>query len=193
MLTRRIFTVLGAAFATTAACRPSWGARAVAFGISDALSTRHAALAEVWDAAARVYDRCKSEVYEGRQPKILLGRRPDWDEAIADWVASYRAMLSAANGIFQEPARNSADVILKYHLMDDLAWFRFERLSDSLEAAGGYTWHFIVEREAAAFGLDLNPFWYWEVSPYATIDGNRHSPKWAAVGRWRTEQYGARV
>jgi len=100
-------------------------------------------------------------------------------------------MLAAANDVFLEPSRTRADVLLKYHVMDDLSGWRIVHDQDYIIAAGGGVWHRIVEREAEAFGLDLNYFWLWEAPLHAKIDGERNSQKWAAVSRWRTERHAA--
>jgi hypothetical protein len=189
MLTRRIFTALGAAFAITAACRPSWGARASAVDGTDTVSPRLSALADQWLAAGQEFDRCRHAAFYKDTPSgVRRGYLMDEPPLLALREAT-RAMYEAANAVFQERSRTRADVLLKYHIMDDAMNWRFGGNTDAIIAAGGATWHIIVDREAKAFGLDLNAFWLWEASPDATIDGDRNSPKWAAISRWRTEQY----
>lgn len=193
MLTRRVFTALGAALALTAACRPSWGARAASVEGDDAVSPRLSALADRWEAAGREFERCRHAAFYMDMPSgVRRGYLMDEPLLLALRDAT-RAMYEAANAVFQTPSRTRADVLIKYHVMDDALNWRFGGNTDAVIAAGGATWHVIVAREAKAFGLDLNPFWLWEASPHATIDGDRNSPKWAAISRWRTAQYGARV
>lgn len=190
-MTRRIFTALGAAFAITAACRPSWGARVVSVDGEDAVSPRLHVLADRWEAAGQEFERCRYAAFYWDMPTgVRRGYLMDEPKLLALREAT-RAMYEAANEVFRERSRTRADVILKYHVMDDALNWRFGGNTDAVIEAGGATWHVIVGREATAFGLDLNRFWLWEASPHATIDGDRNSPKWAAISRWRTEQYGA--
>lgn len=189
MLTRRIFTALGAAFAITAACRPSWGARAAAVDGADTVSPRLTALADQWEAAGREFERCRHAAFYKDMPSGVRRGYLMYEPPLLALIAATRAMYEAANEVFQERSRRGSDVLLKYHVMDDAMNWRFGGNTDAIIAAGGATWHIIVDREAKAFGLDLNAFWLWEASPDATIDGDRNSPKWAAISRWRTGRY----
>jgi hypothetical protein len=179
MLTRRTFTMLGTALVSAMACRPSWAARAFAVDLDGLVSPRMIALGDSWEEAGRSYEvlRDAAAGFSCDAPALI---------AIRD---ATRAMLAAADYIFLEPSRTRGDVLLKYHVMDELGGRRTVHDSDCIMAAGGAQWHRIVEQEAEAFGLDLNYFWLWEMPPYAKIDGERNSPKWAAVSRWRTERY----
>lgn len=189
MLTRRIFTVLGAAFAITAASRPSWGARAVAVDGDDAVSPRLLALGDGWEEAGRAFEAQRHVTYyKDMEPGIMRAYSTYAPELVA-LRDKTRAMLSVAAELFWEPSRSRADVLLKYHVIDDLCSWRVVHNEAAIIAAGGPWWHGIVEREAEVFGLHLNYFWLSEAPPYAEIDGDRNSPKWAAVGRWRTERY----
>ena len=193
MLTRRIFTALGAAFALTAACRPSSGARAASIDGDGVVSPRLHVLADRWEAAGQEFERYRYAAFYMDMPSgVRRGYLMDEPKLLALREAT-RAMYEAATEVFQERSRTRADVLLKYHVMDDALNWRFGGNTDAVIAAGGATWHDIVDREATSFSLDLNPFWLWEASPYATIDGDRNSPRWAAISRWRSEQYGARV
>ncbi len=193
MLTRRIFTTLGAAFALTAAGRPSWGARAASIDGDAIVSPRLSALADIWEAAGKEFERHRHAAFYFDMPSgIRRGYLMDEPKLLALREAT-RAMYEAATEVFQERSRTRADVLLKYHVMDDALNRRFGGNTDAVIAAGGATWHVIVDREARSFSLDLNPFWLWEASPHATIDGDRNSPRWAAISRWRSEQYGARA
>jgi hypothetical protein len=192
MITRRIFTAFGVAFATVAACGPSWGTRV--FALDDGrISPRLHALGDAWEIAARAYEAQKFATFHEGVPKG--GTRAYMTEApeLVAWRASYRRLLAAGNDLFVEPSQTRADVILKYHIMDDLSSWRHVPDDNALIETGGVAWHRIVEREAEAFGLKLNFFWLWEAGPYAEIDGDRNSPAWAAVARWRTERYAAPV
>lgn len=189
MLTRRIFTALGAAFAITAASRPSCGARAVSVDGDDAVSPRLHALADQWEAAGQEFERCRHAAFYMDMPPGVRRGYLMYEPPLLALREATRAMYEAANEVFQERSRTRADVLLKYHVMDDALNWRFGGNMDAVIAAGGASWHVIVGREAAAFGLDLNHFWLWEASPDATIDGDRNSPKWAAISRWRIERY----
>jgi len=191
MLTRRTFTLLGATLVSAMACRPSWGARAVTIDEDGPVSPRLVALGDAWEVAGRAYEAQRHATFrEGARDGTLRCYDLDAPERIPV-VRATRAMLTAADDVFLEPSRTRADVLLKYHVMDDLSGWRVVHDSDYIIAAGGVVWHRILEREAHAFGLDLNYFWLWEAPPHATIDGERNSPKWAAVSRWRTERHAA--
>lgn len=179
MLSRRTFTLLGTALMSAMTCRPSWGARAFAIDVDGPASSRLAALGDAWEVAGRAYEVRRKATFhlEHGAPELL---------AVKD---AARVMLLAANDVFREPSRTRADVLLKYHVMDELGGFRVVHDSDAIIAAGGAQWHRIVEQEAETFGLDLNYFWLWEAPPHAKIDGKRNSPKWAAISRWRTERH----
>ncbi len=189
MLTRRIFTALGAAFAITAACRPSWGARGAAVDGADAVSPRLTALADHWEAAGQEFERCRHAAFYIDIPSGVRRGYLMYEPPLLALIEATRRMYEAANAVFQERSWTGADVLLKYHVMDDAMNWRFGGNTDAIIAAGGATWHIIVAREAKAFGLDLNAFWLWEASPDATIDGDRNSPKWTAISRWRIERY----
>lgn len=189
MLTRRIFTALGAAFAITAACRPSWGARAASIDGDGGVSPRLSVFADRWEAAGQEFERCRQAAFYIDMPSGIRRSYLMDEPLLLALREATRAMYEAANAVFQQRSHTQADVLLKYHVMDDALNWRFGGNSDAVIAAGGASWHVIVAREAQAFGLDLNPFWLWEASPHATIDGDRNSPRWAAISRWRTERY----
>lgn len=189
MLTRRIFTALGAAFAITAACRPTWGVRAASVDWDDTVSPRLTALADQWEAAGQEFERCRHAAFYVDMPTGVRRGYLSYEPPLLALIAATHRMYEAANEVFQERSRTRADVLLKYHVMDDALNWRFGGNTDAVIAADGATWHVIVDREAKAFGLDLNPFWLWEASPDAMIDGDRNSPKWAAISRWRIERY----
>lgn len=179
MHTRRAFTMLGTALMSAIACRPSWGARAFAIDVDGPVSPRLSVLGDAWEVAGRAYEvRRKATFHLEHDARELL--------AVKD---AARVMLVAANQVFRELSRTRADVLLKYHVMDELGGSRVVHDSDAIMAAGGAQWHRIVEQEAQTFGLDLNYFWLWEAPPHARIDGERNSPKWVAISRWRTERH----
>lgn len=187
MLTRRSFTLLGTALVSAMACRPSWGARAFAADLDGPVSPRLVAFGDAWEVAGRAYEEQRYSSFHiwAAQGRTGSYGADDTPQQIAVRPAT-RAMLAAANDIFHEPSRTRADVLLKYHVIDDLCDRRIVHDQDYIAAAGGGVWHRIVEQEAEAFRLDLNYFWLWEAPPHAKIDGERYSPKWAAVSRWRT-------
>lgn len=86
--------------------------------------------------------------------------------------------------VLYEPSRSQGDVIFKYHVVDMLQSWR---------PVGNWLWVNgqdlklcqQLEREAEQFGVAVNPFWYKMPSAFAMIDGDRHSPKWAVISRWR--------
>lgn len=193
MLTRRLFTVLGTASLSALTLRPSWAMPARVAGGLGEVSPRLQRLADAWEATGQDYERCRQEAFFKYAPPMTMWGYIKGAPQFERWEQSYRAMLAAVNDVFNERSHTRADVILKYHVMDELASYRCVRNDDAIIEAGGACWHRILSREAERFALDLHPFWLGEGSPYAMIDGDRNSPKWAAVSRWRTERHVAPV
>lgn len=193
MLTRRLFTVLGAASLSVFALRPSWAVPASEDRGTWSVSPNLHGLADAWEATGLDYERCRHEAFFKNAPPMTMWGYIKGAPQFEQWEKSYRTMLAAVDDVFKEPSRTRADVILKYHVMDDLAGARCVRNDDAIIEAGGAYWHRILSCEAERFALDLHPFWLGEGSPYAMIDGDRNSPKWAVVSRWRTERHTAPV
>ncbi|KAB2912705.1 MAG: hypothetical protein F9K29_18265 [Hyphomicrobiaceae bacterium] len=191
MLTRRRFSVLVTALAIVAACRPSWAMRGRA--PDDQVSGRLAELADAWEEAARTCERVREEVFQ--HDPVSMSCRLYVDSHCAElraWRAAKQGLVDASVALLREPARQPADVVLKYHIIDmHYGWRPID--DDMWIAAGGGALYRSVEREADRFGVAINPFWRPHSLRYARIDGDRNSPKWAAISRWRTEQYRARV
>jgi hypothetical protein len=193
MLTRRLFTVLGTASLCALALRPSWAVPASEDRGAWSVSPRLQRLADAWEATGQDYERCRHEAFFKNAPPMTMWGYIKGAPQFDRWEKSYRTMLAAVDDVINEPSRTSADVILKYHVMDDLAGARCVLNDDAIIEAGGAYWHRILSREAERFTLDLHPFWLGEGSPYAMIDGDRNSRKWAAVSRWCTDRYAAPV
>lgn len=193
MLTRRLFTALGTASLSVFALRPSWAVPATEGQGAWSVSPRLHRLADAWEATGKEYERCRHEAFFKNAPPSTMWVYVKGAPQFVRFEQSYRTMLTAVNDVFNERSRTRADVVLKYHVMDELASYRCVRNDDAIIEAGGAYWHRILSREAERFALDLHPFWLGEGSPYAMIDGDRNSAKWEAVSRWRTERHKAPV
>ena len=84
-----------------------------------------------------------------------------------------------------EPAHGRADVILKYHVLDRLSFTGAVDVEALFVEEGGNDWYLTVEREAKQASLDINRFWRWGSNCYARIDGDRQSPQWKLIAKWR--------
>jgi len=148
------------------------------------VSPRLAALADAWTEEGDRFERVKAEVFQHDPGTMSRRFYPDPDcKEMRFWRAAKRKLAEASAAVLQEPARTSSDVILKYHVadmnygywpVDDVDWI----------ALRGGALYAQVAKEAARFGIEINPFWLGE-APLALIDGDRYSPRWAEVARWR--------
>lgn len=191
MLTRRVFTILGTGFVSALAFRPAFATSAREGEGLGEVSPNLRLLADAWEATGQDYERCRHEAFFKNAPPMTMWGYIKGAPQFDRWEKSYSSMLAAVDDVFKEPSLTCADVILKYHVMDDLGGARCVRNDDAIIEAGGAYWHRILSREAERFALDLHPFWLGEGSPYAMIDGDRNSAKWAVVSRWRTERHTA--
>lgn len=174
MITRRMFTSGLAAIGWALGWRPS-GIAAEPVVHDGRVSANLARLADLWDAAACHYDVVRQAVcFTAPAPGRGAPYAPDAPE-MRRYHEAARTMLAYADAVFREPSRKEADVLLKYDLMDQLMDGRHVPDRDAILAAGGGGWHRIIEVEAEAFGLKLNPFWLWETPRAPMIDGDPHA------------------
>lgn len=173
--------------------RPVWGGAVSQAEIPAGVTPGLADLADAWFGTGLAYERAhRHYCYGEKEPGCSrIVRSPDSPESLA-LIAAQKALAHAAAPVLRTRARTAGDVIVKYHVIDmhyghwppdDWAWV----------AAGGDALCEQVRREAGKFGVDLNPFWLKTASSFAEIDGDRHSPRWRAVARWRTARYESMV
>ena len=154
------------------------------------VSPRMALLADAWEVTGAEYEAVRHETF---QIGVVPGLRRAFVDANCPELVHFRnvtaKMLDAVDVMMREPSRTRSDVLLKYHVMDMFMGERPVHDMQAIVAAGGAVWHDIVEHEAESFGLSLNYFWLSENGPFARIDGDRESPLWAEIARWRTPDH----
>lgn len=186
MLSRRIIvqglTTLAAGFIW----RPAWAVSGGhAASVPVAVSPEIAALADAWEAVGQEYDETKHSKFTR-----MVNRGESIDHACPDyrqWEDAKARLLQATSVLLKEPSKSEGDVILKYHVIDT---------HYSSRVVDYWTWDFgikgwqlceIVRCEASAFAVPINQFWGGGsmTSPWAMLDGDRDSPRWAVIARWR--------
>lgn len=151
-------------------------------------SGRLARLADHWDAAACNFDLVRQAVlfpvsgFAGGEP--LAANSPEMQR----YRAAADTMLAHADRVFHEKSRKGADVLLKYDLMDQLMDGRHVPDRDAILAAGGGDWHRIIEEEARAYGLTVNPFWLWDCPRTPVVDGDARAAIAKRILHRRTSQ-----
>lgn len=183
MLSRRMFvqglTALGAGLAW----RPAWAmSSGSATSMPDAVSTRMSDLADWWEQVGRVYDATKPRHFAAMEARgeVIDSNREDYRR----WQEAERSFVYMTVDVLDEPSRSQGDVIFKYHVID---------MHTELRPVGNWVWanakgwelSEAVRSEAEQFGVAINPFWYKTPLPFAAIDGDRYSPKWDVISRWR--------
>lgn len=183
MLSRRIFvqglTTLVGGFTW----KPAWpvsGGHAPAVPV--AVSARMSDLGDWWEEIGQAYDGTKPRLFTAMEAS---GQEFDTDrEDYKLWKEEERRFVHMTAEVLREPSRSAGDVILKYHVIDMLHRWR---------PVGIWIWPNaqdltlceLLEREAEHFGVSVNPFWQEMLSPFAMIDGDRQSPRWVVIDRWR--------
>lgn len=182
MITRRTLAVGTGALATGIALGAILPRTAASTDIG--ISPRLAALADAWKETWAAYHKVLGQAFtaakSNERPSIMSDLKVS-----ADWFGPARASLIAALRVLDEPARTRSDVILKYHVINDLTgrW----PVPDLMWVAANCSERCRrVEQEARAFDVAINPFWHTTASPFAEIDGDRWSPAWGVVERWLT-------
>lgn len=181
MISRRTFGGGVAALIGLLLARLPSAAMPVQFG---GVSPRLAALADAWAEEGTRFEQVKREVFQ-HDPRTMSRRfYPDPEcKELQLWRATKRQLAEASAFVLREPARTPSDVILKYHVVDMNYGYRPVDDEDWIGLRGG-TLYAQVATEAARFGIEINPFWLGE-TPFAAIGGDRNSPRWAEVARWR--------
>lgn len=187
---RRAFSAGLSACLSLMGIRPAWSEGTTSGGIDGrGVSPRLAELADAWFETGLAYERAhRVYCYGGGEPTgYRLVRSADSPERLA-LLRSQKALVHTAAPVLREPARTADDVILKYHVIDmQNGWWPLDDLAWA--AIGGGALYERVLREAREFGVGINPFWLNTASLFAEIHGERHSPRWEAVSRWRTPKY----
>lgn len=183
MLSRRIFvqglTTLVAGFTWKPAWAVSGGhAASVPVGVSARMSD----LGDWWEEAGHAYDGTNPRLFTAMQAsgEEIDTTREDYKR----WREAERRFVFMTVDVLDEPSRSAGDVALKYHVIDMFHTWR---------PVGHWLWVNgkdlklcqQLEREAEQFGVAINPLWGKMPSPVAMIDGDRHSPRWAIIARWR--------
>ena len=152
------------------------------------VSAHLGALADAWAEEGETFERVKREVFQ-HEPRTMSRRfYPDPDcQEMRLWRATKRKLAEASAAVLREPARTSSDVILKYHVVDMNYGYRPVDDEDWIALRGGALYA-QVATEAERFGIEINAFWLGGTL-YAAIDGDRYSPRWAEVARWRYGKY----
>lgn len=129
-----------------------------------------------------MYDATKPRHFTamGAHGKVIDTSREDYKR----WREAERSFVYMTVDVLEEPSRSQGDVIFKYHVIDMLHRWR---------QVGHWLWVGArdlklaqqLEQEAEQFGVAISPLWGKTPSPFATIDGERHSPRWAVISRWR--------
>lgn len=180
MITRRTLTVGTGALATGIALGAFLPRPAVA--IEAGISPRLAALADAWKETWAAYHKVIGQAFATAQSNERPGIASDF-KASPVWLEPAQLSLAAALRVLDEPSHTRSDVILKYHVIDDLTgrW----PVPDWMWTAAHCSQRCrIVEHEAREFDLAINPFWLATASPFAEIDGDRDAPAWRDVERW---------
>lgn len=148
------------------------------------VSPRLVGLADAWAEEGKRFEQVKRQVFQ-HDPRTMSRRfYPDADcKEMRLWRATKRQLAEASAAVLREPARTPSDVILKYHVVDMNYGYRPVDDEDWIALRGGALYA-QVANEAARFGIGINRFWLGETT-LAAIDGDRYSPRWAEVARWR--------
>lgn len=148
------------------------------------VSPRLAGLADTWVEEGETFERVKRDVFQ-HDPQTMSRRiYPDPDcQEMRLWRATKHQLAEASAAVLREPARTRSDVILKYHVVDMNYGHRPVDDADWIALGGGALYAQVAD-EAERFGIEINQFWLGE-APHAAIDGDRYSPLWAEVARWR--------
>lgn len=146
--------------------------------VPTAVSSDMAALADLWEANGRKYDETKHRTILA---KIAQGQHIDTESAdYVIWRKAEQWLVQSTAAVLAEPFRSEGDVIFKYHVID---------MHRSWRPVGNWIWAWkpceVVGREAEHFGVAINPFWDKTPSPFASIDGDRDSPRWDLIALWR--------
>lgn len=155
-------------------------------GVSPPLAT----LADAWAEAGDRFEVVRREVF--RHDPGTMSRRfyPDPDcEEMRLCRSTKRELAAASAAVLREPAHTASDVILKYHVVDMNYGHRPVDDADWIALRGGALYAQVAD-EAERFGLNLNRVWLGE-KPHAAIDGDRYSPRWTEVARWRHDKFAA--
>lgn len=182
MITRRTLAVGTGALATGIAFGAFLPRTAVATNIG--ISPRLAALADAWKETWAAYHKVLGPAFAAAQSNERPGIASDF-KASPVWLEPARRSLTAALRVLDEPAQTRSDVVLKYHVIDDLIG-RWPVPDWMWVAANGPARCRRVEQEAQDFDVAINPFWLTTASPFAEIDGDRNAPAWRDVERWST-------
>lgn len=188
MISRRDFTAFLSLFSALLTWRPVRAMAAHETTVLTGISPRLAATADAWFEAGIAYERARTGFHADGQPGLWRVRLdPEGPEQLALRTAVAN-LTGACRLVLREPAQTAEDVILKYHVIDmqyghwpvdDWAW----------AAVDGDALYHEVLRESERFGVRINPFWLGAPPLQAEIDGDRHSPRWETVSRWRTPKY----
>lgn len=145
-----------------------------------------AALVDGWEAEGRCFNDVHFETFRAGVPGGM--RRAYQDSECTElrrWREAARELLQSTARVMREPAQGRADVILKYHVLDRLSFTGAVDVEALFIEEGGHDWYLIVEHEAKQACLDINYFWRWGSDSYARIDGDRQSPQWELITKWR--------
>jgi len=183
MLSRRIFVHGLTTLAAGLTWRSAWAVTGShAASVPVAVSSRMFDLADWWEEAGRAYDGTKPRLFTAMEAS---GEAIDTNcEDYKRWREAERSFVYMTVVVLDEPSRSQGDVILKYHVHDMLQGWR---------PVGNWLWvgardlklYEQLEQEAEQFGVAIHPLWGKTPSPFAMIDGDRHSPRWAIISRWR--------
>lgn len=183
MLSRRIVVHGLAAVSAGLAWRPGWALSSVASpSVPTPISPDMEGLANLWEAHGWQYDQT---AHRRLVDEVNKGLPVDMESAAYKrWRKVEERFMHATTVVLSEPAMSEGDVIFKYHVIDmHHSW----RPVDNWTWAHANGWELCegVGREAERFGVAINPFWYKMPSPFAMIDGDQHSPRWAVISHWR--------
>lgn len=147
-----------------------------------AVSARMSDLANWWEEIGQAYDGTKPRLFTAMEAS---GQEFDTTrEDYKRWREAERRFVFMTVDVLDEPSMSAGDVILKYHVIDmHHTW----RPVGHWLLVNGQDLKLCqqIEREAEHFGVAINPLWGQTPSPFAMIDGDRHSPRWAVIARWR--------
>jgi hypothetical protein len=183
MLSRRIFVQGLTTLVAGLAWRPAWAvSTGPATSVPVGVSARMSELADWWEEAGRAYD--------GTMPRLFTAMEASGEEIditredYKRWREAERHFVFMTVDVLTEPSKSAGDVILKYHAID---------MHHTWRPVGHWLWVNgqdlklcqQLEREAEHFGVAITPLWGKTPSSFAMIDGDRHSPRWAVIARWR--------
>lgn len=184
MISRRLFNGAGVLGLATLAWRPPWSMAAAPASTGPDVTGPLAVLGDAWEGVGRDYDRVSHKVLQYSRQAGGFWRAEPHSPTFHVWSMA-RKYVEASARVIIEPSRSPGDVILKYHVIDMHSGWR--AIDDGLwiEAGGGRHERTVLQ-EAEAFGVNINAFWLpGSASPFAEIDGERDSPRWSVIDRWR--------